>query len=353
MRILQINTEKTWRGGERQTVYTIEGLLDAGVEVGLVCRDNYPLHKSVRDLPVTIHPARNTADAVRVTSTVGRTYDLIHAQSAKGQSIAVLSKPLHNRPILYTRRVNFKPHGFSSVLKYNATDRTVAISTAIRDTLIEFGVRDVEIISSAVKPRDLDTDRARNLLESLHVPHDTNIVGWVGDLVPQKDPRLLVETVRELAKRRQDFVVVQCGNDQMGDKVRAGIENFGLQDRLRLLGHIDGVEDLYALFTVFLVTGNRTEGLNSSVYDAFAHNVPVVSTLTGGMRDSVADRGLTCPHSDPICLADHVSRLLDDAALRASMADKARQWALDNVTLPAIAKRYLAVYNDMLARSSG
>jgi glycosyltransferase involved in cell wall biosynthesis len=348
MRVLQINTERTWRGGERQTLYTIEGLLEAGVEVGLVCRDDYPLHQATRDLPITIHPVRSTFHAFRMTASAARDYDLIHAQSAKGQSIGVFTKSLHRRPVLYTRRVNFRPKGMSTKLKYHGTTRTIAISTAIRDTLTAFGVPDVDIISSAVKRRELDLERANTLIKTVHVPEGTKIIGWIGDLVPQKDPRLLLETVRELAGRRQDFIVLQCGRDQMGDAVNDGIVKYNLHDRLQLLGHINDVEDLYSQFDVFLVTGNETEGLNSSVYDAFVYDVPVVSTLVGGMRDSVADRGLTCEHGDPICLANQIERVLDTPELASSMTQKARHWALDHVTIPAITEGYLAVYNEML-----
>ncbi len=352
MRVLQINTERTWRGGERQTVYTIEGLIDAGVEVGLICRDGYPLHKAVRDLPVTIHPVRSTVQAFLTCARAARGYDIVHAQSAKGHSIAVYTKPLHRKPVLYTRRVNFALSGPESRLKYQLTDRCVAISTAIRDTLNAFSVEHVDVISSTVRQRNLDPARAHEVLNSMSVPQNTLIIGWIGDLVPQKDPDLLVETVRELAGRRQDFVVLQCGNNQMGQRVRERIKRYELEDRLKLLGHIDDVEDLYSLFDVFLVTGNETEGLNSSVYDAFVYNVPVVSTLTGGMRDSVADRGLTCEHGDAVCLADQIERIFASQELAESMTGRAKQWALDNVSIPAITGRYLDVYHEMLNRSS-
>ena len=91
MRVLQINTERTWRGGERQTIYSIEGLLASGVEVGLLCRDHFPLHRRARELPITCHPVQSTAQGIEVASLAGRNYDIVHAQSAKGQSIAVLS----------------------------------------------------------------------------------------------------------------------------------------------------------------------------------------------------------------------------------------------------------------------
>lgn len=348
MRVLQVNTESTWRGGERQTVYTVEGLRDAGVDVAVLCRAKSPLHDRLRALDVPVHPVRSQRHAVMVAGSQGRYYDLIHAQSARGQGIAVLGKPRHRKPILYTRRVNFPLHGLSSRLKYAATDRTVAISTAIRDTLHASGVRPVEVIPSAVADRELDTNRARIVIQTAGVPPGTKVIGTVGDLVPQKGPLLMVEVMRELCRLRDDTVLVQFGHDPMGATVMEKVVEYGLEDRVLLLGFMQDVEDMFALFDAYLVTGNATEGLNSSVFDAFMHGVPVVSTLTGGMIDSVADRGLTAEDGDAAALAAHLHRLLDDPALAGSMVERARDWARSHVTVPAITSRYLAVYRQML-----
>jgi len=50
MKILQLNTEKTWRGGEKQTYYTILGLLQKGIRVGILCRKNSPLFYKAKEL---------------------------------------------------------------------------------------------------------------------------------------------------------------------------------------------------------------------------------------------------------------------------------------------------------------
>ena len=43
MNILEVNTEKTWRGGERQTLYNAIGLKQLGHQVTLLCLKDYPL----------------------------------------------------------------------------------------------------------------------------------------------------------------------------------------------------------------------------------------------------------------------------------------------------------------------
>ena len=192
--------------------------------------------------------------------------------------------------------------------------------------------------------------RSRELLTRLNLPENTRILGTVGNLVPQKDPLLMVEVVRELTALRKDFVLLQFGGrGTLGDDVEARISKYGLSRWIHLLGHRHDVEDYFALFEVFLATGNETEGLNSSVYDAFVYDVPVVSTLSGGLSDSVGDRGLTCSDPDPKCLAKEINRLLEDEGLRGSLVSRAKEWALKNVSIDAITAQYMHVYEQVLS----
>jgi hypothetical protein len=43
MNILELNFEKTWRGGERQTIYNMQGFRDTGFNVSLLCCKDCPL----------------------------------------------------------------------------------------------------------------------------------------------------------------------------------------------------------------------------------------------------------------------------------------------------------------------
>lgn len=348
MRVLQINTERTWRGGERQTLYTIMGLIDAGIEVGLLCREGFPMHKRAQKLSVKIHTVRSQAEAVRfLMSKKVRMYDIIHPQTGKGHSLAVIAKTVNRKPIIYTRRVNFKQNRIQARMKYAMTDKVIAISRAIKETLANGGVRNIDVISSSVYERELDTKRAEILVEKMGLK-GKHIVATTGDLVPQKGPLLMVETIKCLADIRDDFVFLHFGNQQMGKDVVPKIEKYGLENVYRLMGHHDAVEDYFSIFDVFLITSIETEGLCSSVYDAFVYKVPLVSTLGGGLVDSAGDRGLSCAEYDPHCLAKNISVLLDDKEKRKNMTEKAYEWANENVTIKNVTDRYVEIYNGMM-----
>ena len=79
MKILQVNTEKTWRGGERQTLYNIQGFLQQGHEVELLCRKDFPLHQKAKALDIPVHTVNNGLQAILYLIKHARFADVVHA----------------------------------------------------------------------------------------------------------------------------------------------------------------------------------------------------------------------------------------------------------------------------------
>ncbi len=342
MRILEINTENTWRGGERQTLYTLEGLTDLGERAELLCKLDRPLfHRSVMDNHI-VYGVSSQMDAFGFLARHGSEFDLLHAQTAKAQSLAILSKPFHRRPVLYTRRVDFVPKGFFTSLKYRLTNKVVAISMAIQAILTEFGVKNVDVIPSAVKPRVLNKTRAEELVEKLGTG-EKKIIGVIAAMVPHKDPLTLVEAVRELRKLRDDFVVLHFGDGELREKVEVKIREYGLQDCLLLQGYTKEVEDFYSIFDVFLMTSYE-EGLGSSVLDAFAYRVPVVATLAGGLKETVQDRGTLCGIGQSTELAEALSKTIDGGSEIMDYVEEAYEHVIKNHSIHIISEQYVKVF---------
>lgn len=350
MRILHLNTERTWRGGERQTLYTLVDLRDAGVSVELLARNGSPLAKRAKASGLTVHTAAFPAVAFLWLVAHGSRYNLLHAQTAKTHSLAVLSRSLHRRPVVYTRRVNFGQRGPFETWKYRRTARVVAISNAIRETLQRgTGLRDIPVIHSTYRERQLDRTRAKKLLADLGVAGKT-VIATTGDLVPQKDPETMIEAVARILVKQPETVFLHFGNDQMGDLVRARIKKHQLEKRVFLLGHMNNVEDFFSIFDLYLVSSNETEGLLSAVLDAFLYRVPVASTLAGGLHDSVEGRALTVPPRDPEALANAALELLDNRELRESFVDKAAREVRELFGPERHVNDYLSLYREVLQR---
>ncbi len=339
MKILEINTEKTWRGGERQTIYNILGLLREGHEVELLCRSGFPLEKEAGALNIPIHTTTSPASAMSFLRKEGKRFDILHAQTAKAQFYAVITKAWHGKPLVYTRRLDFVPKGFLTKVKYLRTDKTVAISPAIKKILEGFGIES-EVISDAIVKQELNTARAKEFIRS-NGWEGKKIVATTAALVPHKDPLTMVRAIAEL--KRSDVLFLHFGTGELKLQVEAEITRMQLGDRYKLMGFVDNVEDLFSVFDVFVMSSEE-EGLGSSVLDAFIYKVPVASTDAGGLRDIVPGHGLVSPVKDHRALAENIHKLLDDRSFRAQLTEAAFRYVNENHSVEKIAGQYTSLF---------
>lgn len=346
MRILQINTEKTWRGGERQTFYTLRGLAEAGLRVELLCRAGAPLAERAAALPVRVHCVPGQLGALAFLAGCRGRYDVLHAQTAKGQSLAAFSKPAHRTPLVYTRRVDFRPSGLAARVKYRLTDRTVAISQAIADILADFGLPDVQVIPSAVLPTPAGiapTELEARTRAELGLG-ERRIIGTIAALVRHKDPLTMVEAVARLLEARgDDFAFLHFGDGPLLEQAKARAETLGLAGTYHFMGFSPAAIDYLRIFRVFVMSSSE-EGLGSTVLDAFLEGVPVASTEAGGLKELVSGRGLLTPVGDAGALATAMSRLLDETGLRADLTARARAYVTARHDLGRLCAEYVGLY---------
>lgn len=322
MKILEINTEKTWRGGERQTLYTLEGLSDAGNTVFLLCAKGSPLSQKAKNAGFkTIEIKAQAAIFFHLLFHV-QNYDIIHVQNAKALIWAVLARFFSRKPVVYTRRVDFVPRGFFTIWKYRKADKIVAISRAIQRILEKQGINDVEVIPSMIKPAIPENENAKKLLTGW-VADKKKIIATTAAFVPHKDPRTMVKAIAELKKIRSDFVFLHFGDGELLDEIKQEAEKLNIREYYIFMGFRNDVEDFFPLMNVFVMS-SQEEGLGSSVLDAFVNGVAVVTTDAGGLKETVEGCGLLSPVKDERALAENINRLLEDEKLRLSLTAKAR-----------------------------
>jgi D-inositol-3-phosphate glycosyltransferase len=96
------------------------------------------------------------------------------------------------------------------------------------------------------------------------------------------------------------------------------------------------------------------ESFGMVALEAMACGTPVVASEVGGLGYLVQDgvTGYTIPDSEPEALCDRLSLLLSDAGLRASMGERAAEYALD-YAWGKIAAQITDVYMDLVRKKEG
>jgi glycosyltransferase involved in cell wall biosynthesis len=354
MRILELNFERGWRGGERQTLWTMQYFRDAGHDVELLARAGHPMAVRAAQENLPVHALAGSGAGMRYVAWRGRRYDVLHAQTPPTLMWCVLTRWLHGRPVAFTRRVAFELKSRFSHLKYRHADLVVAVSEAAARPLRACGVQDIHVIPSAVRPHP-PAPRRVAAFTAEHGLGGRKILATAGAMTREKDPLMLVDAVAQLAARRDDFAFVHFGDGPLRESVSQRIREHGLEAVYRLAGFQQDVEDFFALMDGFVMSSTM-EGLGSSVLDAFLARVPVASTDAGGLREVLADgRGLVSPVGDARALAEHMGSLLADdeasVAARARRVERAYRWVMHECSVQTMGERYLGLF-DMLMRDS-
>ncbi len=349
MNILQINTEKTWRGGEKQTLLTAKALQELGHKVVILCRKGHPLACKAQAQHIQCREVAGSLQAMVFLALYGASFDILHVQTAKAQSCAVLTKPFHRTRIVYTRRVNFRPRGWPARFKFRYTDKVVAISQAIAQVLHDFGITTEAVIPSALDLTVPSPSPPQGLYDQInrHKQAGKTIILTIAALAPSKDPDTLLKAIQHLHLEDPNIMCFHCGSGELEAEIRKVINDTSMQEYYHLLGFVDNAEGLLPLADVFVMS-SQEEGLGSTVLEAFRHKIPVVSTDAGGLKEIVPGHGLISPIHDAQALATQIHHLLTNPQLAQSLVRKAWEYVQDHHSHLNMASAYLPLFASLM-----
>jgi glycosyltransferase involved in cell wall biosynthesis len=355
MRVLHVNNERTWRGGERQTLLTAEEQRRTGIDAQIACRRRSPLEwmANAAGIP-TIGIATALPAAVPTLARAARGFDLLHCHTGRTHSMAAIASLVTLRPVVVSRRVHVvPPRSTFNRWKYARADRIVCASRFIAGLLGEWGVSAdrLSVIYEAVPggtPYAREHCR-RELRDRTGIPDDRPVVGNIAALVGHKDHATLLRAARIIATRRRDVSLVVVGDGELRQRLTRQCTDLGLDGIVHFTGFIPQAECLLPAFDVFTLTSSA-EGLGTIVLDAAAADVPVAVTSGGGLREIVLheETGLLAPVGDAAELAAAVLRLLEDRRLAARLAQAAHLRVASEFSVAGMAGRYLETYRSAM-----
>lgn len=347
-------------GGARQVQSLAEGLQARGIGTVLVCPPGAAIgaavaYRGVRviEVPLSgdldlgfIHRLRGVLRAERP--------DLVHLHSRRGADLlGALACHLERLPVVHSRRNENPEPRWLARLKYGMYDRVIGISAAICNQLLSYGLptTQVRLVRSAftLDPAQIVATRAE-LLQKFDLPDDAFVIGVIAQLIERKGHRFLTEALPRLLREHPHLQVLCFGQGALQKTLEAQAAALGLSQHVRFVGfHADLLHWLGRLDLV--VHPALMEGLGVSLLQASALGVPIVATRAGGIPEAVQDglNGLLVPPGDSAALAAAITRLLNDAALRARLGEAGRNWIALEFSVSRMVEGNLAIYREILA----
>jgi len=356
LNVLHLNTERSWRGGEWQTLLLARALSDQGIPSGIACRRGAPLADYARKMQLPIVPLGG--DTVRMTvglAWAARGFDLIHCHTGRAHSLATVTAAVHRKPVIVTRHIELRPPTtWFNRFKFRKAAAVVGVSEAVTAQLRSWGVPEskLKMIPYGVPPLKTDPRRADELRQRLGIAAAQRVVGTIGALVDHKDHEVLLRAAQRVARQRSDVRFVIVGEGERRPVLIKLRDDLGLKGVVELAGYVPEAAECLPAFQVFVLSSNM-EGLPNVILEAFGAGVPVAATAASGTPQLVRDgeTGLLVPVGNDAALADAILRLLNDPALAQRVAAAARRYVETEFTMERMADQYRAVYEEVLGRT--
>lgn len=214
-------------------------------------------------------------------------------------------------------------------------------SKALRDQLLAAGVplQDAPIIYEGI---DLRAHQAQAAQRRPATAADAPLtLVFVGNVVEHKGVHTTIEALAQLApekRRRVHLTILGSGHPNYEARLHRLVETHGLDEQVMFHERIPRPElpAFLGRFDALLLPSIWEEPLALIMQEGLANGLVIIGSATGGTKEIIVDghNGLLFPAGDAAALARQIELLLDEPALRWSLAQNGQRTANEKFALP-------------------
>ena len=359
MRVLYVDLEREWRGGQSQAWLTLVGLRERGHEVELLAAQDSPLANRVSDAGITVHQVPRfglrgwAARAIR-RLIASKRFELIHLNEPHALTAAWLARAHRRVPLLLSRRIGFPlQKNAVSQARYRAVERFVANSKDVTKSLIDSGiaVERISIVNEGVEIFPLRTTEQRsNARKHWDVRENEFLFGCVSVFVPEKGQRHLIEALPLVRASHPEVRLLLAGDGACRAELEALAKRLGQTEAVLFPGFVKDVAQVYAALDAF-VFPSEFEGLGTALQAAMAAGLPCISTKRGALAEVIEDER-TALAAEPCGkeFAAMMLRLIDDGVLRRKLSEAGRREVEQRFSAALMVENTIRVYENVLEK---
>lgn len=196
----------------------------------------------------------------------------------------------------------------------------------------------------------IDMDTLYGLRQQLGIADDEFVVGFTGRLVRDKGIVELARAFSVLQQRYNNMVLLLVGMLELRDALPDDVvQVIKTNPRIISTGYVPNaeIENYYALMNCFVLPSYR-EGFPTSVLEASAMQLPVVTTKVTGCIDSIIDgkTGFFVGHDDGE-LVNTIERLYLNPKMATDMGAEGRKFVVENFEQSIIWKDIETIYKEV------
>jgi glycosyltransferase involved in cell wall biosynthesis len=288
-------------------------------------------------------------------------YDVLYANSQKALVACGPAGWLTRRPVIWHLRDLLTDEHFSVQQRRVAVGlarrfaaRVIANSNATRDAYVAAGgdKDHVRVVYNGIDPAPFDRVPAESSgrIRAEMGLTDEPIVGLFGRIATWKGQNVLIEALPRLPGVHALIVgeALFAADRGMPAALRGLADRLGVGERVHLVGYRRDVPELMHACDVIVHASTSAEPFGRVIVEGMLAGRPVVASAAGGALELIVDgrTGRLTRSGDVGDLADAISQLLSDSALRATMAAAAGKEARERFSLDRVREKVNAVIRE-------
>ena len=359
MRVLYVDLEREWRGGQSQALLTLLGLRERELQVELVAASDSPLATRSREAGILVHEVPPFGLRARAAAKIRGLLphgdlNIVHLNEPHALTAAWLAGAHKKLPLLLSRRIGFPLRkSWVSRERYEAVERFVANSKNVAQSLMDCGIAPerISIVNEGVEiPTRPSPEQRKHARSHWGVNENEFLFGCVSVFVPEKGQRHLIEALVEVRRSHPEARLLLAGDGQCRAELEALSKQLGQSEAVIFPGFVNDVAKVYDALDVFAFP-SEFEGLGTALQTAMAAGLPSISTNRGALAEVVDREGTALVvKPDGKEFAAAMLRLMTDADLRRRLSQAGRREVQERFSAELMVDRTIQVYEDVLEK---
>ncbi len=277
---------------------------------------------------------------------------VVNPHSSRDGWLAGLAARLAGVPLIIRSRhieVDYPNRGTSRIAFHSLPHHVITTSEKISAGLIkDLGLlpERVTCIATGIDQKKFNPQVNGTLAQELKLSADIPLVGMISVLRSWKGHDYFLAAAQELVQQNVRAHFVVTGEGPRRQWIEQKIQELGLSGKVTLLGHREDVPNILASLSILVLPSTAHEGIPQIILQAQSMGKAVIGTSVGGIPEVVRDgeTGLLAALQSGPALAEKITRLLNDPALRQRLGQQALAYAQREYSSERMCERLEALY---------
>ena len=270
----------------------------------------------------------------------------LYAQLFRKKSVFELNEPLET-----FATGNQLLHSFVLTFAYFVTSRATLVTGTHHSFFTHLHRDNTLLIDYGANPKRFHPNISP-ILRKKYGLRDKFVLLYSGSFAPWHALTQLIYAAHQLAQKRKDFVILLIGTGKQQPHLQQLVDDLQLERFVRFTGSVpySAIPQHIAIATVALALFNQEHFKQYDYYyspiklhEYKACGKPILASNIGNLKKYVKNgvNGYTVDESDPVILAQTITKLFKNKTLLKKMASKNRQEVLDKYNWDSINKKIL------------